>query len=179
MWQSQIDISFSLAHTWIGISLSLISTLTCSPLKQYSFEGLQKAHEQVTTEQLFEKWEQRLKVYWTTTDVMLFNAQALSPILHFCYSVSVDFCLKLFMCLLCNDRSCHVLIWRDLGWRLLKLLLLPICSSVYPPPHVYSLITWLCYLTKMKWNDHGTQTHMPQQSIACMACLCWFLFFCF
>lgn len=93
-----------------GISLTLISTLTCSSLKQSSFEGLQSAHEQVTTEQLCEKREQRLKVYWTTTDFMLFNAQALSPILHFCYSVSVDFCLKLCMCLLCNDRSCHVLI---------------------------------------------------------------------
>ncbi len=139
--------------------ISLISTLTCSPLKQSSFEGLQNAHEQVTTEQLFEKREQRLKVYWTTTDVMFFNAQALSPILHFCYSVSVDFCLKLFMCLLCNDRSCHVLIWRDLGWRLLKLLLLPI--SPPPPPCILTdHLTVLSHEDEVEWsrdtNSHAT-----------------------
>lgn len=156
-----------------GISLTHISTLTCSSLKRSSFEGLQNAHDQITTEQLCEKREQRLKVYWTATDFRLFNAQTLSPFLPFCYSVSVDFCLKLCMCPLCNDRSCHVLIWRDLGWRLLKLLLLPICSSVYhPPPPMYTHWSLDCVVSqrwsgKIKWHKHTLHSYLLHAWHAC------------
>lgn len=110
------------------------------------------------------------KRYWFYITECTMSTLYFSPSLL--YSMSVDSYLKLCMCLLFNCRSCHVLILWDLGWRLLKLLLLPICSSLYHrTPHVYSLIIWLCYLTEMKWNDQVTQIHTSQQSIACMVCL--------
>ncbi len=154
-----------------GISRTHISTLTCCSLKRSSFEGLQNAHDQVTSEQLCEKREQRLKVYWTATDFILFNAQALSPFVPFCYSVSVDFWLKLCMCLLCNDRSCHVLIWRDLGWRLLKLLLFPMCSSVYHPP-MYTHWSLDCVISqrwsrKIKWHKLTLHNNLLHAWNAC------------
>ncbi len=117
------------------------------------------------------KREQRLKVYWTATDFILFNAQALSPFVPFCYSVSVDFWLKLCMCMLCNDRSCHVLIWRDLGWRLLKLLLFPICSSVYHPP-MYTHWSLDCVISqrwsrKIKWHKLTLHNNLLHAWNAC------------
>lgn len=109
--------------------------------------------------------------YWFYI-LCIISTLSFSPSLLYiqCLLISIWSCVC--MCLLCNGRSCHVLILWDLGWRLLKLLLLPICSSLYHrTPHVYSLIIWLCYLTEMKWNDQVTQIHTSQQSIACMVCL--------
>ncbi len=177
MWQSQIDISFSLAHTWMESHSHSSQRSPVAPWSNPHSRACRKHMNRSRMSNYVKKREQRLKVYWTTTDVMLFNAQALSPILHFCYSVSVDFCLKLFMCLLCNDRSCHVLIWRDLGWRLLKLLLLPICTPP-PPPPMYTHWSLDCVISR-RWSGMITGHKLTCHSNLLHNLLCWFLFFCF
>ncbi len=175
MWQSQIDISFSLAHTWMESHSHSSQRSPVAPWSNPHSRACRKHMNRSRMSNYVKKREQRLKVYWTTTDVMLFNAQALSPILHFCYSVSVDFCLKLFMCLLCNDRSCHVLIWRDLGWRLLKLLLLPICTP--PPPCILTdHLTVLSHEDEVEWS-RDTNSHAT--AIYCIISCAGFCFFVF
>lgn len=95
---------------------------------------------------------------------LFFSISAIQCLLIYIWSYA---CVRYVMASLVMFLSCGIL--AGVSWSCLCYLC--VAQSPTHPPHVYSLIVWLCYLTKMKWKDQVTQTHTPQQSIACMACL--------